>query len=476
MSSLALCIHGHFYQPPREDPLTGLVPHEPGAAPYSNWNERILAECYRPNIEQRNLEKISFNFGSTLISWMSGYDPSILKQIVAQDRANVQKFGVGNAMAQPYNHTILPLSNYRDKVTQVYWGIEDFKARFGRQPRGMWLPESAVDTETLLVLADHGIEYTILAPWQAKTQNLDPTEPYWVSLPGKKRIIVFFYQGDLSGRISFEPGITVNADYFARDELLQHYNQEKIGRGENQLLCIATDGELYGHHKAHRDLFLKHLMNGAASSNNIKITFPSLWLREHPPRHTIALNYETSWSCFHGLSRWSTGCDCTPGDSSWKKTFREAMNQIGVAIDEVYFDYVRHAINDPWKLRNDFIEVILKQKTAPGFILENSNIPLDQKMTEHIHWLLEAQFERQRMFTSCGWFFEDLNRIEPKNNIAYAAQAVWMTYEATGIDLSSKALKLLSPITSQDGRIRADQIFMKHLVRAQTSHRIMPNR
>jgi alpha-amylase/alpha-mannosidase (GH57 family) len=476
MAQTAFCIHGHFYQPPREDPLTGLIPFEPGAAPYTNWNERILAECYRPNAESGNLQNISFDFGPTLLSWMASYDPVTLQKIIAQDHYNVQKFGVGNAMSQPYNHTILPLSSHRDKVTQVIWGIADFKARFGRQPRGMWLPEAAVDTESLMVMADLGIEYTILAPWQASTYNLDPTEPYWVNLPGKRRLIAFFYHGDLSGRVSFEPGITTNADAFARHELLQTFNQEKIKRGEPQLVLIASDGELYGHHKPFRDQFLQHLTNGASSSQNINITYPALWLREHPPRRAISINYNTSWSCHHGVDRWSIGCACTPGDTTWKNNLRYAFNRIAASIDEVYFDYVRRYTPDPWGMRNQYIEVVLKRVTPAKLITEFSAVPLNETKIESIHWLLEAQFERQRMFTSCGWFFEDLNRIEPKNNIAYAAQAIWMTYQSTGIDLSGTALSWLKTVSSQNGQLRADQIFLRHLVRAQTSRQLMPAR
>ncbi len=476
MASLAFCIHGHFYQPPREDPLTGVIPLEPGASPYANWNERILAECYRPNADLQNLERISFNFGPTLLSWLASYDPETMQKIISQDHTNVVTHGIGNAMAQPYNHTILPLSSQRDKITQVYWGIADFQSRFGRMPRGMWLPEAAVDTETLMVLAEFGIEYTILAPWQANVKEIDPTEPYWISLPGHKRIAVFFYQGDLSGKISFDAGMSVDADYFATNELVGRYNPEKIKKGDPQMLMVATDGELYGHHKPFRDRFLQHLTNGAVHSHGIEVTFPALWLREHPPRKTIPINYNTSWSCYHGINRWSTGCTCTPGNSSWKLHLRNAFNQIAIAVDEVYYDYVRRYIHEPWELRNHYIDVILNRKTASELITELSSVPMTSNKLETVHWLLEAQFERQRMFTSCGWFFEDLSRIEPKNNIAYAAQAIWMVYQATGIDLSSQAVNWLRSCVSQDGSMRADQIFLRHLVRAQTSHRLMPAR
>jgi alpha-amylase/alpha-mannosidase (GH57 family) len=469
MATRAFCIHGHFYQPPREDPLTDVIPYENGARPYFNWNERILAECYRPNAEIGNLEKISFNFGPTLLRWMAGYDPATVRKIILQDQANVRRHGVGNAMAQPYNHTILPLATYRDKVTQVKWGIADFRARFGRQPLGMWLPECAVDTETLVVLADFGIQYTILAPWQAQGSNLDTSEPYWINLPGDKRLAVFFYHGQLSGRVSFDENITINADHFARYELQNSFNPEKFRRQEPQLLLIATDGELYGHHKSHREYFLNHLTNGASSSQDIHNTYPALWLREYPPRRTIRLNQGTSWSCYHGLQRWSNGCACTPGEPLWKYHLRGGINRIAASIDEIYYEFARRLIPEPWALRDHYIEVILRQVRASELISDFSAVTLNSQQLHNLHRLLEAQFERQRMFTSCAWFFEDMDRIEPRNNIAYAAQAVWRIFQATGIDLSGDASDWLAPVRSQLTGTTGDEIFRYYLDRAQDS-------
>ncbi len=469
MSSLALIVHAHFYQPPREDPLTGRIPTETGAAPYANWNERIHAECYRPNAEAGNFERISFNLGPTLAAWMQRHGPETLARIAAQDRANVERYGTGNALAQPYNHTILPLAPYRDKVTQVRWGIADFEFRFGRRPRGMWLPEAAVDTETLMVLADHHIEFTILAPWQANTPVLDPSEPYWVSLPGGRRIAVFFYHGDLSARISFDSDITLNADAFAGGELLPRFNKAKKRRAEPQMLLLASDGELYGHHKPDRDKFLAYLTRHSAPANDIEITYPARWLDEHPPRKTVPLRYDTSWSCHHGLSRWAAGCSCTPGDSSWKGSLRSALNLLAAELDEVYYAYMARLVQNPWRLRDRYIEVVLGKTTTAALLAEFGTLHLSPSEVRQADWMLVSQYERQRMFTSCGWFFEDYDRIEPKNNTAYAAQAVWMAYQATGIDLSEYAVRELRYVSSQSGNIRGDQIFLQHLVRAQTS-------
>jgi alpha-amylase/alpha-mannosidase (GH57 family) len=253
MSLSAFSIHAHFYQPPREDPLTGEIPIEKGSAPFPNWNERIHTECYRPNAELGNFAKVSYNIGPTLFSWLEAHHPDTMSKIIAQDQANYLRYGVGNAMAQAYNHSILPLSGYADKQTQVYWGLTEFEHRFGHKAQGIWLPETAVDYETLEVLSQLDVEYTILAPWQAERPDIDPTEPYIVQLPHGRKITVFFYQGDLSGRISFDAGATINADQFAQNLLKPRFNAAKSRRGEPQFLMLASDGELYGHHKNHRD-------------------------------------------------------------------------------------------------------------------------------------------------------------------------------------------------------------------------------
>ncbi|GAB4526141.1 MAG: hypothetical protein Fur0018_11300 [Anaerolineales bacterium] len=474
--SLALIIHGHFYQPPREDPLSGEIAFEHGAAPYSNWNERIHAECYQPNAAAGNFAHISFNIGPTLAGWMSHHDPGTLQRIIADDHANLEKYGVGNAIAQAYNHTILPLAPYRDKITQVRWGIADFVHRFGHKPTGMWLPETAVDTETLMVLADHGIEFTILAPWQANVPLPDVTEPYEVSLPGWRRIAVFFYHGELSARISFDPHITLNADTFVRSELLPRFNHVKRSQGDPQVLLLASDGELYGHHKPDREQFLAYLWEHSIPENGIEMTFPARWLREHPPRCTIPLRYNTSWSCHHGIARWETGCSCTPGDTDWKGAMHSAFNDLAAEIDTAYYNYLVRLIPDPWELRHRYIEVILGERSTEALLHDLGAPLLPYRELQRVEWMLTAQYERQRMFTSCGWFFDDYDRIEPKNNTAYAAQAVWMLYQAIGLDLSEGALQKLRHVVSQRGNTRGDLVFLQHLVRAQTSVFEAPHR
>lgn len=467
MANNAFCIHGHFYQPPREDPLTGIIPKEIGAAPFPNWNERIHAECYRPNAELRNFEQISFNIGPTLFSWMEHHDPLTCQKIVEQDRVNMQRFGVGNAMAQAYNHTILPLASFHDRVTQVAWGIADFEHRFGRKPQGMWLPETAVDMETLEVLARAGIEFTILAPWQADQDDLDTSEPYSVPLADGRTITVFFYQRDLSARISFDAGATVNADSFAQYILRSYFNPEKEKHNEPQLVLAASDGELYGHHQFMRDRFLARLVDGASGPLGFRPTFPALWMRSNPPRQFVKIRDATSWSCHHGVVRWMGQCNCTPGDGAWKAQMRYAFERIAGELDRLYLDAIKPFISDPWELRNRYIDVILGQTSVRELIEGMAGKALTSDQLRRIHLLLEAQRERQRMFTSCGWFFEDFDRIEPKNNVAYAAQAVRLVRLATGVDLSEVVKPDLHRVVSERTHLHADRVFERHLRRAE---------
>ncbi len=463
----ALSIHAHFYQPPREDPLTGVVPYELGADPYPNWNARIHAECYLPNAQLQNFRRISFNIGPTLVRWMERHDRATTQKIVDQDRANFTAFGVGNAMAQPYNHTILPLNSYRDKVTQVRWGLADFEHRFGRKSQGMWLPETAVDTETLEVLARHQIEFTILAPWQAEAQNLDVTEPYRVLLPNSQKINVFFYHAELSARVSFDPQSTTNADFFAQNFLKSQFDPEKTRRGEPQLLIIASDGELYGHHQTWRDQFLARLVNGAGEALEIANTYPGRWLKDHPPRQDVRIHERTSWSCHHGVKRWMGQCECTPGNGAWKTELRQVLDLLANELDQMYLTVTQPFFKDPWELRNRYIHVMLGEMRIDTLLGEMSERPLNDDEINRVHLILEAQHERQRMYTSCGWFFEDFDRIEPRNSVAYAAQAVFMAYLATGVDLTPQLLPGLKRVSSQRSRLRADSVYTRHWQRAQ---------
>jgi len=467
MANRYLCIHGHFYQPPREDPFTGQIPNESGAEPYRNWNERIHDECYRPNTVLRNFERISFNVGPTLCEWMESFDPETLRGIINQDKASVQRSDVGNAIAQAYHHTILPLATRADKVTQIYWGIADFVHRMGRRPLGMWLPETAVDKETLSILTEMGIRFTILAPWQAESDILDTTEAYRVLLPHDRSIAVLFYQRELSGGISFNPGLTSNADEFVQDEILTHFRTEKDRRGEPQLLLIATDGELYGHHQKFRDQFLAHLVNGASEHRGVRRTVPGLWLRENPPRRTIEIVENTSWSCLHGVIRWMGPCDCNPGDGRWKIFLRQALNKLAAEMDLLYSDFLWRLDIDPWELRNRYIEVILGSTSIEALINQAAGRALNSESLSQVSVLLQAQNERQKMFASCAWYYDDFSRIEARNSLGHAARAVWLTGQATGIDLSPQLKHDLKFVTSQRTGLRGDTVFCQHLNKAE---------
>ncbi len=471
MPTQAFSIHGHFYQPPREDPLTGEIPLEPGAAPYPNWNERIYDHCYRPNAELGNFSRISFNVGPTLFQWMSERHPETVAMIVEQERSNMQRYGVGNALAQSYNHTILPLSSREDKITQVRWGIGDFEHRFGHQPEGMWLPEAGMDIETLEVLAEEGIRFTILAPWQADQPNLDVSKPYRVPLPSGKELVAFFYHQELSMRVSFDPGITVNADRFVSEALASKFKPVQRKTDPDQLYIVASDGELYGHHQPFRDKFLSYLLNGALRGKSILPTYPALWLYDHEPDQEVQVRPNTSWSCHHGVLRWCGQCGCTP-HAGWKAPLRAALETLATQIDQEYLDMLQPFMLDPWELRHQYVNVLNGDEQPETLIRRVISAELSQDEVRKISLLLQAQYERQRMFTSCGWFFDDFDRIEPRNNVAYAAQAVWLTLLATGTNLICSAQAGLKPVKSWRSGLSADVVFDHHLERARDYYQL----
>ena len=460
----AVCVHGHFYQPPREDPLSGLIPDEAGAEPFHNWNERIHKECYLPNALAGNFQKISFNIGPTLLNWMESYDQTTYQLIINQERSNYEQYGVGNGMAQAYNHVILPLANKRDKVTQIQWGIADFQHRFGHRPSGMWLPETAVDLETLSYLSDHDIQFTMLAPWQVEDHHkLSIDQPYFVELPGQRKpMIIFLYNQGLSTLVSFRSEATRNADYFADQWLSSAFSQ--VRNFDDRMTLIASDGELYGHHKVYRDKFLAHLLNGALHQRSYEITYPGRWLLDHRPTKTIKLNEYTSWSCHHGVMRWMGECGCTNA-ATWKAPFRWAMDKLAEELDHHYQVFMGQYTRRKWQLRNAYIHVFLNEVELKSLLKQYIDQPLTNKEYQKISQLLAAQYERQRMFTSCGWFFESFHRIEPQNNIAYAAQATWLTEQVTGKPIKSKAMALLKKVKDQRTGLRGDTVFTERYQR-----------
>lgn len=467
MANHSIIIHGHFYQPPREDPFTGIIPQEIGADPFPNWNERIHAECYSPNAGLGNFEKISFNIGPTLFEWMVNQHRATTAQIVSQDRANVTRFGVGNALAQPFHHTILPLSTRQDKKTQASWGISQFAARFGRKPQGMWLPETAVDLETLDIMAENGIEFTILAPWQADVESVDCTEPYRVMLDQGRSITVFFYQQYLSAGISFSPTLTANADDFLDQQVLPNFISSKSSRQEPQMILLASDGELYGHHQHFRDLFLSHLVNGASHKRQISKSYPALWLQEHSPRQVVQIREDTSWSCHHGVMRWQGDCACVSSNGQWKTHLRQACNELSEEVDGLYCQVLEHVHIDPWLLRERYIHAILGEVRVDQLIDEMSGRPLPSHQKQQIIQLLEAQYHRQKLFTSCAWFFDDFDRIEPRNCLAYAARVAHLVWQASGVDVTKGMRGFLKKVVSNRTGLQGDFVFNQQLARIQ---------
>lgn len=435
-----LCIHGHFYQPPREDPFTGLLPVEPGATPFANFNEKITAECYRPNAEAGNFEAISYDLGPTLAAWLEQAHPDVYQRIIASEHLHRQRYGVSNALAQAYNHTILPLATTRDKRTQILWGLQDYRHRYGQEAHGMWLAETAVDLETLDLMAQHGITYTILAPWQAATP-IDPTEPYRAPLSDGRSITVFFYNAPLSGGVSFDGNMTSNATLFAASYLPGHLASGKQASGEPQLIQIATDGELYGHHKSWRDKFLTHLLQYDAASYGFEVCTLERYMRMYPATREVRLHVPSAWSCAHGVARWSTGCLCTEGESSWKRSLRQALMHLASHGDRLFEQYAGQTLKDPWAARDEYLSLRNGSETVENFWARHGTSAWQPNDDEFLHLvqqtksLLEAQYYLQYSFTSCGFFFEDLDRIEPRNNIAFARRAINLIWQALGIDL-----------------------------------------
>jgi len=460
MYAKKFCVHGHFYQPPRIDPFTNQIPEEFGSAPYSNWTEKIYHQCYLPNTNLGTFEKISFNIGPTLFAWMSEYHPDTVQKIIDQENQVYHRTGISNAVSQPYFHVIMPLASYQDKHTMVCWGIREYEKRYGHKPSGMWLPETAVDNATLQVLSDQGIEFTFLAPWQSQDSSIISNQPFRVSLSNSSEIIIFFYNSFLSGEISFNPAATNNADTFVHDWLSPQINLHEQ-KGE-QLILVASDGELYGHHQEFLDLFLNHLLDGAVESASIQRTYPAQWLREHPAKNYISIKENSSWSCHHGIERWRDVCEDAPS-AAWKKPLRQFLDALSTSIDDIYEANLRNLIHDPWKLRDEYIEVILGSTDPHSLIEAHVNRHIHPEEFIFVERLLKAQFERLRMFSSDAWFYYDLDRIEPLNALKYAAHATSLVENAVGIDPSEQFISIISKARSELSGLTGDMAFLGFL-------------
>lgn len=448
-----LCVHGHFYQPPREDPFTGSYRDEPDAAPYQNWNARITAECYAPNARVGNFERISFNFGGTLARWMDLESHEAYEQIVSSARDYYRRYNLGNGLAQSVHHTILPLARGRDKRCQVRWGLASYQHRFGYRPDGIWLPEMAVDYETLEAVAESGLWFVILSDEQVRGDLAYGAGPYKVRLSRERFITVFVRERSLSNYLSFQMPAVQDARGWV--------NGVMRGRKPGSLTLIATDGETFGHHHKGGDEVLTALTT-PSFRDTYQVTTLGLYLRQHPPQAELEIVENTAWSCAHSLGRWATGCACTPGLSYWKGALRRALDNLSRSVDEIYAAAVRSRDLAPWSLRDEYITVLLGQIDGPTFLAEHYLGHLSTVAQQRILGLLEAQIFRQRMFVSCAFFFEDLERIEARYAIANAVKAIALVRYATGDDLTGTFRRdlsiAISPSTGRNGAQILDEI------------------
>ena len=445
-----ICIHGHFYQPPRENPWLEDIEIQDSAYPYHDWNERITAECYAPNSASRNLDgegrildivsnysRISFNFGPTLLSWMEHSAPETYQAILEADKQSIDwRSGHGNALAQVYNHIIMPLASTRDRRTQILWGIRDFEYRFRRPPEGMWLAETAVDNETLDLLAEYGIKFTILAPRQAwrvrkigtgkwkdvSGSRIDPSRAYLCRLPSGRTINLFFYDGPISQAVAFENLLKKGEDFAHR--LLSGFSDQRTWP---QLVHIATDGETYGHHQRFGDMALAYALNHIEGNGIARITNYGEYLEKHPPTHEVQIFENSSWSCVHGIERWRDDCGCNSGghpgwNQAWRKPLREALDWLRERLSFIYENAASEYLKDPWEARDRYIGVILdrSKENVEKFFQAHSAKPLSHDEKILVLKLLEMQRHAMLMYTSCGWFFDELSGLETVQVIQYA--------------------------------------------------------
>ena len=471
-----VCIHGHFYQPPRENPWLEAVELQDSAYPYHDWNQRITAECYAANAAARILdgegrierivstyERISFNFGPTLLAWLERHDAATYAAILAADLASRRRFsGHGSALAQGYNHMILPLASRADKITQVRWGIADFVHRFGRQPEGMWLPETAVDLETLEVLAEAGLRFTVLAPHQAARVRrlgerdwhdvgggrVDPTMPYAVALPSGRRIAVFFYDGPISRAIAFERLLDRGENLVGRLR-----GAFRDGRGRVELVHIATDGETYGHHHRFGEMALAYALEVLERDGDVQLTNYGEFLERFPPDHEAEIAERTSWSCTHGVERWRADCGCNSGgrpgwNQAWRAPLRAAFDWLRDELAGPWAARAGELLRDPRAARDDYVALVLDRSPASvdAFLSRHAARPLAPAERIAALELLEAQRHLMLMYTSCGWFFDDVSGIETVQVISYAARAVQLAGRLSGDDLEARFLARLETV------------------------------
>jgi len=462
-----LVVHGHFYQPPRENPWIEEIEVEESAAPYHDWNERIVAECYRPNSSARivdgderildivnNYALLSFDFGPTILRWLAHRYPDAYARIIEGDAAARARLGHGAALAGTYNHAILPLCNERDLDTQIVWGVADFRHRFGRDPEAMWLPETAINAAVVEALIRHGMRFCVLAPTQAEmvraleggqwqdvsSGSIDTTRPYRCFGQGGRHLDVFFYDGAASHAVSFGDILSDANRLVAR--LGAAYAPE---RGHEQLLHAAVDGETFGHHKPLGDMALAYALRVAAPQAGLAVTNYAAFLEECPPRSEVRLKpgeggEGTAWSCAHGLGRWRRDCGCTTGsrpgwNQAWRGPLRRALDLVRDSLAAFFEEEAGRLLADPWEARNDYIGVILDRgpESVERFFRRHAQPGIGPAGRLRALRLLEMQRHCLLMYTSCGWFFADLSGLETVQVLRYGARALEL---AAGLGLS----------------------------------------
>ena len=492
-----VCIHGHFYQPPRESPWLEVVERQESAQPFHDWNERVHAECYGPNAAARildaqgrierivnNYASISFNFGPTLLSWMEEARPEVYDAIVAADRrARETKGGPGSALAQVYGHVILPLANERDQRTQVIWGVRDFERRFGRKPKGMWLSETACDIASLEALAEQGIEFTVLAPHQCRRvrsdndrtwhdvtgARVDTRRPYRIDLPSGRSIVAFFYDGPTSRAVAFERLLDDGAVFARRLKSLLDPH-----RNEPQVVHIATDGETYGHHHRFGEMALAYAITLLEKDAGVELVTYEEFLARHPPTWKAEIVPSTSWSCAHGVERWRSDCGCKTGgpmhwSQAWRAPLRASLDWLRDQLIGVFEREGALLFRDPWAARDGYVDVVLDRSDA------NVRAFLDAQRRTDVPWgeaedvralrALEMQRHAMLMYTSCGWFFDDLGGIETVQVIQYAARAIQLAQELGTEGLEAPFLERLAHARSNRPELGDGEEIYEDLVR-----------
>ncbi|NYF78534.1 DUF3536 domain-containing protein [Granulicella arctica] len=506
-ASRYICIHGHFYQPPRENPWLETVEVQDSAAPYHDWNDRITAECYAPNGASRitnaqneivrivnNYARMSFNFGPTLLSWLSDNAPRTYRMILDADKASAHRYGGhGSAIAQVYNHIIMPLATERDALTQIRWGIADFEHRFNRKPKGMWLAETAVNRAVLDLMAREGIEFTILAPNQcarvrrlaawdgterrstdapssttephpeppaeqpwSETPNasVDPTQPYRIHLDEGRSIAVFFYDGPGSRAIAFEGLLNSGVTFGQR--LLNGFHTS-ADPGAPQLSHVATDGESYGHHHKHGEMALSYAMHWIEEGQHATLTNYAEFLHKFPPRWEAEVAENTSWSCAHGVERWRSNCGCNGGkpgwNQEWRKPLREALDLLRDTTAPLAEKLAAPLLKDIWAARDAYIHVVLDRSSAAidRFFEDHETHVLTPEERITVLELFELERHTQLMYTSCGWFFDEISGIETVQIIAYAGRVLQLAAQLFGeaaAELETEFLRILATAKS----------------------------